>query len=397
MSMRTLAFALAIAMGASCAVAGFDRVDTGSGPGSGGAGGGNSQAGNAGSAACQHATWPPAPANPDPGPDDVDLVAAVRRIDVGEENLDRGPLVGYDLDQFCTCLGDGDSCKEPRYAMADHCDGPGGRDNAVASLFKFAGTFSDNFASASLTSEAEIGSWTMLVRVTQYNGKANDSQVRLALYPSPGIDKDPCWPVDTPPRWDGNDPWPVDTVSLQTAGAGGGGTGGAGCTSLPGYDIDQPLFFDDEAYVSDFHIVANLPNAGLVLTTDESAVTIKLVAGSVSARLEQANGRWSLREGLITGRWPLADFFKTVGSMTSGGDPICTDHPVYSLIKNGVCRFPDIASSLGGPTTPCDSMSFGMAFDAEPAALGIIVDASSAGLQPCPPETDPATDSCDTL
>jgi hypothetical protein len=326
-------------------------------------------------------------------------VVAVRSVDFGEGDLSNGPLVGYDLDQFCTCQTDGDSCKEPDFASADHCDGPGGRDNAVAQLFKFASTFDSGFSSQAISGDAENGNSTVLLRVRNYNGKANDTQVSLALYASPGLGEDPCWPAGMPPAWNGADRWQIDSLTLGVGGGGGSptGAGGASCAGASGYDLDQPAYRDDEAYVTDFRVVANLPNAGLVVNTGDTLTPIKLVAGAVSGRLEQVGGAWAMREGLITGRWRLTDVFAAIGTFTSGGDALCTDNAVYPLLKNGICQFPDIASELGGPTTPCDSLSLGMAFDSEPAELGIVIEAGPATVMPCPPETDPANDSCETL
>ncbi|MBI4705998.1 MAG: serine/threonine protein kinase [Deltaproteobacteria bacterium] len=48
-----------------------------------------------------------------------------------------------------------------------------------------------------------------------------------------------------------------------------------------------------------------------------------------------------------------------------------------------------------GPTTPCDALSFGMAFEAAPAKLGRIVEVA-AGPAGCPPEVNPASDNCDS-
>ena len=90
-------------MAASCAVPGFELVDTVTGGAGGTAGAG--PGGSGGSSACESAEPPNAPDTSDPGPDDVDFVVATRSLDFGEEFDDDGPSVGYDLDTRCTCLG----------------------------------------------------------------------------------------------------------------------------------------------------------------------------------------------------------------------------------------------------------------------------------------------------
>jgi hypothetical protein len=215
---------------AGCVVGGFDLAsgaggDDGSGGGTGGASSGQ---GGAGGEICAHATWPPPPSITDPGANTVDFVVAGRTLDFGEQDLSNGPQVGYDLDNRCTCQGEGPSCKEPEFATEDHCDGPAGRDNAVAQLFNRLGQFDADFTSANYTERANDGEGTLLVRVRDYNGQANDQQVTVAIFPSPGMDKDPCNTGSTTPQWDGNDLWAVDRSALVGWGGGGSGVGGSG-------------------------------------------------------------------------------------------------------------------------------------------------------------------------
>jgi len=222
----------------------------------------------------------------------------------------------------------------------------------------------------------------------------------VSLHPSPGIDKDPCLPPNPVPQWDGTDQWPVDAMSVQGpggSGSGGGGVGGCGAAGpgAPGYDIDDPLFFDQNAYVNDGVLVAALPKAGLVFVGNDSLVELTLVAGYVTATIAgDGTSGWSLTNGLLVGRWKLEDFFAAVRTMTSGGDPLCTDSNVYQMLKTAVCTFPDIHSELSPPTDPCDAISFGMGFEAEPAQLGFVFKGEIVNIDPCSPATDPANDSC---
>jgi hypothetical protein len=386
----------------SCVVPGFDLVagaQGGAGPGPNGSGGAGPSTGS-----CQ-GVRPPAANGDDGNMSELDFTVAVRTIDLGEDDVEEGPRVGYDLDNTCTCLEDaGPSCVVPDFATEDHCDGPGGIDNAVAQLFNYASVFNEQAFDSQFQSEnAEQGDWSLIVRVQQYNGQANDEQVVVSLYASPGMQEDPCLGPDPMPAWDGSDRWPVDSVSLETAGAGGfggsgsGGEGGecvGGYGGHQGYDVDQPRFFDAAGYVAGGVVVANVPEAGLSFVNDDGVVQIKLVAGFLTARIEALADGYGLRDGVLTGRWRLSDFFATLNRFTSGGEPLCTDSAIYALVKNAVCKFPDIAAEID-PNTPCDALSFGMSFSADPAQIGAVNvnPASNQGL--CPPETDPTFDSCE--
>ncbi|MBW2453875.1 MAG: hypothetical protein JRI68_05175 [Deltaproteobacteria bacterium] len=402
---------LLLAIIGACFVEGFD-VNEGAGgtTTSTGTTGGGGTAGSGGTQTCSHATWPGPPATADPGPDDVEFVVAARSIDFGEVDLSVGPAVGFDLDGRCTCQGEGDSCNEPDWASADHCDGPGGRDNAIAQLFHDLGAVDADFTSAHYTETAEQGEDSLLLRVRDYNGQPNDDQVTVSLHPSEGTDDDPCNPPGTQPDWDGSDLWSINAASLNGtssgAGAGGSGPGGAGSgggggtggqtvsCGHNGYDIDDARYVDENAYVTDGTLVASLPEVALEFTSGDDNLPVVLKAGFLAARLEQEGSSWSLRDGLVVGRWTLAEFFKMIGSITAQHEPICTDTSVYSLLKHALCQYPDIASELVGPTEPCDALSFAMRVEAYPAQIGSVLPAfQSARL--CPAETDPMFDSCE--
>jgi hypothetical protein len=347
---------------------------------------------------CRHASWPEPPETSDPG-SDIDLVLVVRQVDFGETSLQNGPAVGYDLDGRCTCQGEGSSCLEPSWATADHCDGPDGRDNAASQLFHTLSVFTDTLSSEANSQTAAAGTWSLVVRLRQYNGQPNDQQVEASLYPSPGRDNDPCFGGAYTPAWDGTDEWPVAADSLEGFGGASAdaGTGAGGCQpdAGGGLDIDAPRYTDPAAYVHDSVLVANLPEAGIVFSSSSRSTTMKITAGFLTARLEvdPLTGRWRLREGLLVGRWKLSDFFAMLGTFTTGGQPLCTTNLVYGVVKTEVCGYPDVASSLGGPTTACDAISFGMGFEAEQARLGNIL-SNPVTLSECSVETDPANDSC---
>ncbi|MEZ4440586.1 MAG: hypothetical protein R3B72_15920 [Polyangiaceae bacterium] len=394
-------------LAASCAIPGFDQVDGAGGggaTGSGGAGstggtsstGGNAGAGGAG--ACGSVEPPGPPSTTDPG-SDVEIVVALRSMDFGETlDTQEGPTVGVNLDKECTCDGGEPTCSTVG-SMPEDCDGPGGRDNAVARFFNNLNLFeSEAFSSEVQSQKAEAGDFSMLFRITGYNGQANDQQVTVAIYSSPGFSSNPCLP-NPAPQWDGSDEWPVDVTSLNPPmGAGGNMGAGGGCGAAgpaePGYDVLDARFSSDLGYVTNHVLVANLPDSELVFSSKLSADPITLVGGFVMGTLVNEGQGWALRGALLTGRWPLSEIFSLIGSVESAGMPLCTDNLLYPPIKTVLCNYPDITASVAGPATPCDSLSFGMAFEAEPAKLGIAVPPDPPTVAECPPGTDPADDGC---
>jgi len=391
--------------GTSCFVPGFELVQvTTTGTGGTSSSSSTSSAGGSGGEGgldpCSSASFPLQPSVTDDGPNDVSFVAAFRTVDFGEDDvvMDR-PGVGYDLDDECTCIEDnGPSCL---VEGANRCDGYGGIDNSISVLFALAKTFSENFTSSFHSDNANRGEWGILVRVEDYNGQPNDQQVRVSLFTSGGLEQDPCVEGGTPaatPKWDGSDRWPIMTPSLEPdVGVGGGAPGGGGpytCgdPSEPGYSFESPKFFDNLAYVNDGVLVASLPEAGLVLDGDGGA--IDLTAGFLTGRLREGAGGWFIDGGVLAGRWAATDAFVAVSTLGSG-TALCTDDSLYQNLKTAVCNARDITAQIAGPTAPCDAVSFGMEFTAEPAQLGFIYVPPPGPPSPCTPMTNPANDACD--
>jgi hypothetical protein len=341
---------------------------------------------------CKHAAWPLRPESTDANADDEEFVVAWRSLDFGEEDLSGGPTVGYDLDGVCSCYGDEGSCVAAEFVTADTCDGPGGRDNSAARLIAIIYSVAPGTSSAQTSANIEAGDWSLLVRVRGYNGESEDDQVDVSLYPSNGLDNDPCVPMGGTPSWDGNDRWPVPRLALLE-GSGGAGGMAPDCSGATDGALDSPRWRDDAAYVRDGVLVGVLPEAGLTITDGNGPLSIVLTEGFLSAHIERDENGWRLSNGLLVGRWGLVDALSIAPRFRVDGEPICTDHTVYPLLKNAVCSVADITAGVSGPSAECDAMSFGVAFEAEQAQLGTVVE-TPPEQYPCPPETDPRLDTC---
>lgn len=242
---------------------------------------------------------------------------------------------------------------------------------------------------------AEDGSGTLLIRVRNYNGKPNDDSVTVSLHPSGGLNDDPCNAENAKPHWDGTDSWPIDTSSLEPLqGTGGGPTGAGTCGGgATGYDYDDPVYVDTSAYVTGSTLVAALP-LELVLGDAGASSSVTIKQGFLAGHLETQSNGWHLVDATLAGRWPVADLFATLGSLTIQGAPLRTDNLVFGQVKQTICSYLDITAELAPPTSPCDAMSMGMLFSAQQAKLGLVV----PSVEPpswCPPETDPAGQTCE--
>ncbi|MBI5532891.1 MAG: hypothetical protein HY898_09265 [Deltaproteobacteria bacterium] len=339
----------------------------------GGAGGaaGTEVGGAAGtSPSCVHAIPPQPPSVTNAG-GDLELVFAFTSIRF-DSGADAGAHpVGFDLDLTCTCQGEGDSCVLPSWATAIGCDGPDGRDNAFASMMAEFGAVAPEFSAESWSASIAAGSWSVLLRIRNYNGQADDDEVELAWYVPLRFQPDL-------PKLDGSDAWRIVGTCIAP------GDGG---------DPYSPKYFDPKAYVSNGTLVARLPKA---VFRPSGWASMILTDAVVTGRLMQSAIGWEIQDGGIAAVWALNDVFAGMKHMVISASELCADpnDQVYAAVKKMLCSHADIYRLPGAPATTCDSISVGLGFETVPAVLGEIRP-PEAKPDLCGPQTDPANDSCD--
>lgn len=156
--------------------------------GTGGGGGGGGTGGTGGSApACNHLV-PPLPPVMSNGGGDIDIVTAIRRVDLDEQQSDL--LYGFDIDGLCSCTLDEQSCTLPFWVDPKEavCDDLRGLDNAAGlALAKLNGLSGGSINSVLLNSEIDSGDWSLLFRLRNYNGAPDDDNVELSVYETTGL------------------------------------------------------------------------------------------------------------------------------------------------------------------------------------------------------------------
>jgi hypothetical protein len=235
------------------------------------------------------------------------------------------------------------------------------------------GPYFKDFGSDSWSQAILRGDWTILLRVSNYNGQKNDAKVRLDWYVPDKFPEDKGIP-----KWDGTDAWPIRTTCLLESKEG-----------VP--DIEQPKYYDDNAYVTDGVLVGSFTNSAFQVSAD---YIIEFNGSFITGKLEEGPNGWQIEGGTLGSRWKLSSLLAHMGRVKILGIPVCTNHPAYAAVKAEFCSHADIFSGLGTPTTPCDSLSAGMLFETRPALLG---DISTDEMQPsdCASAVDPANDDCD--
>jgi hypothetical protein len=285
--------------------------------------------------------------------------------------------IGFDLDGVCTqsptCLTSSPvmSCKPTGLAVP--VDGNDCRDNTfgrleveAASIPAVGGTYglNDDAFDCALC----VGDYNFLIKISGYNGQADDSQVRVDLYPSPGLVTrlpsncgSPSWRTQsicfTPDM-----PFTIRDTAVSTA---------QGGPQLPDAVVNDP-----NAYVKDGVIVAQLPPQTLFwfpgYNAPATAFPLAFAQALVAGHLTKAqDGTWAIVDGTIGGRATEQDIlngFQLIGFCPS------TDAMNYTVMQSYLHANLDIlASGKVDPNTTCDSVSVGIGFSASQATAGPLV------------------------
>lgn len=357
--------------------------------------GGANEGTGPGESKCKHATYPGPPAGTDLG-GDIEVVGAMVSLSFGDPHavsigLPHYSEIGFDLDMTCTGQGEGNSCVFPEWATKDQreqSDGVDGRDNAVGELIARIQELIPEFGSQTFNNMAEEGRVSILFRIRGYNGLPNDDQVEASLVVGAPFDS---FIDGAKPLWDGTDVWPIASDSLAD-----------------GQSIEKPKYFDPRAYVRDGVFVATLPEATIrlpngLLPGNAGEINLKLVGAFISGKLVRVDTpdgeRWELQDVHLGGRWPTDDLVKQMSQFPEPKpplypDPLCMDSPTYGMFRNLLCSYTDIFAGVGGPTSICNAISFGLHLQTRPAYLGDVFEVEPPATDRCPAETDPIQDAC---
>ncbi len=338
---------------------------------------------------CQSFEPPKRPANLSQASDTVDFTVVIDQLAFGDES-DAGSTgaVGFDLDGLCTVPGGTPSCKAfPWLSSTAVVDGPGGRDDAVGNLFlaqkkvfggSLIGSAEENDGVASGTA-APAG----ILRVRGFSGLGSDDHVVVELFQAASFAsvRQPGKGGDGGhgrPSFDASDQWPLVRATLVDA------------------DSGAPLEStqrDDNAFVLDSTLVAHFDELRLPMHNIYVDVSKAMLSGHLGYN---SSTGWTISNGTLGARI-RSDFllgFVPLATRSAVNVTLCTDDVAnYQVVKKTLCEAADLPEIDGDPSSHCAFTSLGVGFQSSPASLGNVVDVPPTA-NPCPPETDPANDTC---
>jgi hypothetical protein len=328
---------------------------------------------------CISARMPTADERPSPqDPKDVGAIyLAIETMRIGSLNPQGVPDsnawkdLGYDLDDTCTgsdtCEGEDSppSC-QPTVPQVS-TDGNYCRDNTFGRLEYAAGLIPELAKKYGLSDDAFncalcVGDYNFVIKISGYNGLSDDDDIRIDLYPSPGLEKILPWDCSNPdwhthPCFTTDLKWTIEDDSVTEP--------------RGGPDLPNSKIVDEHAYVKEGYLVGQLPPNTLFWFPGYKALVVafplKLSTATVSGKLARGgDGVWRITDGIIGGRALGTDLVR--GFRLMG---LCDADPNYSVMTDFVQKNLDIIAAGGkNPAATCDGMSVGLGYTALQAVPG---------------------------
>lgn len=338
---------------------------------------------------CAHVVVPPPPDVDD------DITGQLPPFAVGLRAFEvpgAGEPIGFDLDGRCTCdprpgaaFDGGPSCNAP----LPNCDLDGGIDNQMGTVV------GGNFQLAEAANKRiNDGQQTGLLRISGYNGRANDKSVFVELFSSEGVrvpspcdagadaSPDASTGVDTfRPGWCGEDTWTVSQATVE-----GEGTGFRAKANGTGYVTNWQLVVkvDGETRLPftgyDLRVGSPL-TVGTLVAVDKNLEPRDAAAPTNDPEIQRL---WRVQNGTFAGRVPSNDLLAVIGIIQSpfqlpkpNGEKtyVCEVPAIFTIAVSNVCNARDVASSFrldGDPNARCDAVSLALRASYVPVRLGAI-------------------------
>lgn len=299
---------------------------------------------------------------------------------------------GLDLDGTCTNPID---CPAEKKQGVVSCqassgipaDGVGCRDNTFAKLVPMASAISATqpfgVSQQAYNCSFYRGSFNIIVKISDYNGTANDDTVRLDAYMSPGLEDDlPTWDCLSDPTpqkdqvtWLPTQRWYVDQAGLS------------GPITTPGQLPPAKKIFDAAAYVRQGYLVVRMPDGAEIRFIGDNSkypgFSLILYGGELVGHLHKnADSLWVLDDTLVVGRTKASDLLQSFRLM--GVCPNTIGCSYYNVLSTYLRTSADITADGGAsPNAPCDAISVGFALTLSSATPGDAVPVSAE--VPCVP------------
>lgn len=335
------------------------------------------------------------PANEDPGEDQKPIYLAVHKYRLASEDKPEMPItptswrdIGLDMDKLCTtsasCEGVQQQSCAPRAGTPR--DGNQCRDNAIGSLMQIA-TGSPNqgeyfgMTEPDMNCELRRGGYSVIFKISNYNGTKNDKNVRVDLYTSTGLKTPSTFPCRSPNieapldanwhrrgLWTSTQRWKVMEHSLALN------------VDPEEQEIPDSKFYDTLAYVRNGYLYAKFPdntewwlNGQYTSVPGFRLIVQRPVLIAELTRDPDNNDLWKLDNALMTGVVNPSDMLRSWAEV-GYCEQMCTS---YALTVSYLNDRRDIliddrmgpGNTCGDACAPCDGLSWAGDIEARQATV----------------------------
>ncbi|MCA9530764.1 MAG: hypothetical protein KC543_11560 [Myxococcales bacterium] len=303
---------------------------------------------------------PPRPNVPDDGTDTGTASFAITNIIVDQK--DAWKNVGLNLDGFDTTetnpVGE---CKPPDQSQGVPLDGDNGIDNQIGQkLLVLVNALIPGFQ-VHLNDAHKRGEGTILWEISEWNGTANDSKVRITIYVAADGTSLPAdevhWDDATRQLLQNSDDMPAPPPDYSSPS--GRRTFFVRASNFTTGGSPTPFLLDTNGYVSDGTMVFRYPSGKtLIINEGEGSLNLRLSEGFLLAKF--APDFKSISSGFLAGRFPVTDLLEAGGSIGICGCARC-------VIEDNVYTLADVLSAEssydGTGNQDCDALSIGIPYD----------------------------------
>lgn len=309
---------------------------------------------------------PPRPTTPD-GDNVPEIYFGLRDVVLDQEEGSLWAQLGYNLDGYCTGQPVfASACQPGRGATRPPPDGEEGIDNVFGSdLFPLVEVVTPGLEATARAAQME-GVGLPVMRLRNWNGEPNDPRVHVTITQAV---------VTVPPESDGSVP-EIEIVDFRAQLPGGGAAPPPAWegedyvwvradTFLSG-DVEEPLVYDDNAYVVDRHVIIRLPDRiEILFPADDVGVMVRLTGGLAVGRINEAGTM--LEDIVVAGRWGTVDLLRTAENVG-----VCMGTTEYNVLRSQLDGIVDVRSDVGsdGTGVECDAISLGVGFTGFRLQLG---------------------------
>ncbi|MBO6935203.1 MAG: hypothetical protein JJ863_09505 [Deltaproteobacteria bacterium] len=294
----------------------------------------------AGGETCALARPPSEPIGCDDSTENVDPIMVALKDPVFGDRMR-----GVDFDGYCSgAEGQPNGCTPNE--DYDAPDPMGGIDNIFGVALWEGILIIDSSIGDRAAAALEQGELNVMLRIEGWSGEPRDPRVEVTLGVAAAT-------VPSPPLWDGADVFQPAESFFQEG------------------DPTRPIARDDNAYVADGILVAQLPDRiPLGFDTGDRQLELKLTQPRITMSLL---GPTAFTDAVVTGRWAQSEARAAaplLGLCADSTDPVIVAQ--RNAYMSAIDRFADIreSSSDTDPTLPCDALSFAIGLRAYDVTWG---------------------------